>query len=182
MLELASGYTQNVLEGPEFESMYGAKVCLCPVITQNQTEETKERIRKCQARHRITIYNLTNSTKLGSKVFGLDSRSKLVGLTLCQMITEQKGSEGKCLFVSVGRSVYENEMIFTYPKLYETGVHTRMAAIGQYLEQQYGIGVRQFFTPEERERMKLTKWDENGNPIFAEDQMVDQVLEECEME
>eukprot|EP00957_Ditylum_brightwellii_P146311 11140713-Ditylum_brightwellii.AAC.1 len=57
-------YMRKVLEGPEFESMYGAKVCLCPVITRTQTKETKERIRKCQARHRITMYNLTNSTKL----------------------------------------------------------------------------------------------------------------------
>eukprot|EP00957_Ditylum_brightwellii_P043541 3301050-Ditylum_brightwellii.AAC.1 len=30
--------------------------------------------------------------------------------------------------------------------------------------------------------MKLTKWDENSNPIFAEDWMVDQILEECKME
>eukprot|EP00957_Ditylum_brightwellii_P181073 13793602-Ditylum_brightwellii.AAC.1 len=73
-------------------------------------------------------------------------------------------------------------MIFTYPKLYETEAHTRMAAIGQYLEQQYGIGVHQFFTPKERERMKLTKWDDNGNPIFVEDLMVDLILEGCKME
>eukprot|EP00957_Ditylum_brightwellii_P206967 15350858-Ditylum_brightwellii.AAC.1 len=95
---------------------------------------------------------------------------------------EQKGNEGKRLFVFVGRSVYGNEVIFTYPKLYMTEAHTRMAAIGQYLEQQYGVGVCQFFTPKEREQLKLTKWDENGNPIFAEDWMVDQILEECEME
>eukprot|EP00957_Ditylum_brightwellii_P041657 3154627-Ditylum_brightwellii.AAC.1 len=73
-------------------------------------------------------------------------------------------------------------MIFTYPKLYETEAHTRIAAIDQYLEQQYGIGVRQFFTPNERERMKLATWDDNGNFIFAEDQMVDLILEECGME
>eukprot|EP00957_Ditylum_brightwellii_P122030 9306621-Ditylum_brightwellii.AAC.1 len=84
---------------------------------------------------------------------------------------EQKVCEGKRMFVSVGRSVYRNEVIFTYPKLYETEVHTRMAAIGQYLEEQYGIGVHQFFTPKERERMKLTKWNDKGNPIFAEDLM-----------
>eukprot|EP00957_Ditylum_brightwellii_P139517 10633101-Ditylum_brightwellii.AAC.1 len=95
---------------------------------------------------------------------------------------EQKGTEGKCLFVLVGRLVYGNEVFFIYPKLYNTEAHTRMAAIGQYLEQQYGAGVCQFFTPKEREQMKLTKWDENGNHIFAEDWMVDQILEECEME
>eukprot|EP00957_Ditylum_brightwellii_P170339 12965713-Ditylum_brightwellii.AAC.1 len=129
MLEIASRYMQKVLEGPEFESMYGAKLRLCPVITCNQTKETKEMIRKCQARHRITIYNLTNSTKLGIEVFGLDSRSKSMGLTLCQMMMEQKGNERKRLYVLVGRSVHKNKVIFTYPKLYETEAHTRMAAI-----------------------------------------------------
>eukprot|EP00957_Ditylum_brightwellii_P005635 430683-Ditylum_brightwellii.AAC.1 len=76
---------------------------------------------------------------------------------------ELQGCEGKRLFVLVGWSVYGNEVVFTYPKLYKKEVHTSMAAIGQYLEQQYGIRVRQFFTPEERERMKHTKWDDNGH-------------------
>eukprot|EP00957_Ditylum_brightwellii_P071179 5410062-Ditylum_brightwellii.AAC.1 len=49
-----------------------------------------------------------------------------------------------------------------------------MAAIGQYLEKQYGTRVRQ------------TEWDKDNNPVLAEDQEVDNILwyteEEWEVE
>eukprot|EP00957_Ditylum_brightwellii_P185292 14109150-Ditylum_brightwellii.AAC.3 len=101
MIEVGDGYLRNVIQGKEFESMYGAKVRLCPVISCSQTEETKERIWKCQACHRITMHNITSNTKLGIEVFRLDTRSKQISLTLRQMIMEQRGKNGKRLFVSI---------------------------------------------------------------------------------
>jgi hypothetical protein len=181
MAEFASGLLREILKGDEFASMYGATVRLCPVINNRlQTEETKERIRQCQARHRMTLYNLTTGVKLGIESFGLDTRCKKIGLTLRHMIMEQKGSEGQRLFISVARSVYGNEVLFSYPKLYEKEAHTRMAAIGQYLQQKYGNAILQFFTPEERDRINNTSWDKDGTPIFAEDMMLEEIMEDTQ--
>eukprot|EP00957_Ditylum_brightwellii_P173299 13193465-Ditylum_brightwellii.AAC.1 len=88
----------------------------------------------------MTIHNMGNSHKQGIEV--LDERSKEVGLTLCQMIMEQTAKDGERFFILVAQLVYGSEVIFTFPKKYKTEAHTRMSAIGQYLEKKYGKTVR----------------------------------------
>eukprot|EP00957_Ditylum_brightwellii_P138995 10594112-Ditylum_brightwellii.AAC.1 len=63
MEELGSTYLSHILKDLEFSSMYGATVRLCPVINRTQTESTKERIRKCQALHKMTLFNTENAAK-----------------------------------------------------------------------------------------------------------------------
>ena len=135
----------------------------------------KKRIRWCHTHHKQVLGIL--NTEYRGVIEPIESKSEVLGLTICQLILQWKSAYGHHLVVSVDWKLYSLGEKFTFPKMYESEVHDYMLSTRSHLFKKWKRPVLQFFTLDEQLIIHNKKWGNSSNTILAIELMLDTLVD-----